>query len=69
LAARNTTVAASARRLLERFDPKYGSWLDLTEPELDVLFSRRFDLPLSDKQMLGPVYIRSHARILKPVKF
>ena len=48
--------AAEARRLVERFEwhytPKHGSWLDLAESELGVLWSQCLDRRIPDKQTL-----------------
>jgi len=45
-----------ARRLVERFEwhytPKHGSWLDMAESELGVLFSQCLDRRIPDHQML-----------------
>jgi len=47
---------AEARRLVERFEwhytPKHGSWLDMAESELGVLFSQCLDRRIPDQQML-----------------
>jgi hypothetical protein len=46
--------AAEARRLVERFEwhytPKHGSWLDLAESELGILWSQSLDRRIPDKQ-------------------
>ncbi len=48
--------AAEARRLVERFEwhytPKHGSWLNLAESELGVLYSQCLDRRIPDKQIL-----------------
>ena len=45
--------AAEARRLVERFEwhytPKHGSWLDMAESELAILFSQCLDRRIPDK--------------------
>ena len=47
---------AEARRLVERFEwhytPKHGSWLDMAEAELAVLFSQCLDRRIPDQQVL-----------------
>ena len=47
---------AEARRLVERFEwhytPKHGSWLDMAESELGVLFSQCLDRRIPDQQVL-----------------
>jgi hypothetical protein len=47
---------AEARRLVERFEwhftPKHGSWLDMAESELSVLFGQCLDRRIPDKQTL-----------------
>jgi len=48
--------AAEARRLVERFEwhytPKHGSWLDMAESELAILFSQCLDRRIPDKPNL-----------------
>ena len=48
--------AAEARRLVERFEwhytPKHGSWLDMAESELAILFSQCLDRRIPDKPTL-----------------
>ena len=48
--------AAEARRLVERFEwhytPKHGSWLNLAESELGVLYSQCLDRRIPNKQIL-----------------
>lgn len=48
--------AAEARRLVERFEwhytPKHGSWLNLAESELGVLFTQCLNRRIPDKQTL-----------------
>ena len=48
--------ALEARRLVERFEwhytPKHGSWLDMAESELAVLFSQCLDRRIPDKPKL-----------------
>ena len=48
--------APEARRLVERFEwhytPKHGSWLDMAEAELSVLFGQCLDRRIPDKQTL-----------------
>jgi len=48
---------AEARRLVERFEwhytPKYGSWLNMAEPELGVLASQCLDRRIPDKETLS----------------
>jgi hypothetical protein len=48
--------AAEARRLVERFEwhytPKHGSWLDMAESELAILFSQCLDRRIHDKPTL-----------------
>jgi hypothetical protein len=48
--------AAEARRLVERFEwhytPKHGSWLDMAEPELSVLWGQCLDRRIPDRQIL-----------------
>lgn len=48
--------AAEARRLVERIEwhytPKHGSWLNLAESELGVLFRQCLDRRIPDKQIL-----------------
>ena len=48
--------APEARRLVERFEwhytPKHGSWLDMAESELAVLFSQCLDRRIPDKPKL-----------------
>jgi hypothetical protein len=46
------TDTPEARRLVERFTPKHGSWLDLAESELGVLSSQCLDRRIPDKQTL-----------------
>ena len=47
---------AEARRLVERFEwhytPKHGSWLDMAESELGVLFSQCLNRRIPDQQVL-----------------
>lgn len=48
--------AAEARRLVERFEwhytPKHGSWLNLAESELGILFTQCLDRRIPDQQTL-----------------
>jgi len=48
--------ASEARRLVERFEwhytPKHGSWLDMAESELAILFSQCLDRRIPDKPTL-----------------